>query len=171
VAPIYRPGNIRSVYLPEGRWVDFWSGEILNGPLHIKRYLTNLSQLPLFLFVNQSTLELFIDPLLDQQLTDLEDRVEYFARGVKKYLLRLPHKRLLEQMEKFRASFPDPDGHVTPEDILVLQNGVKAFTVYVQGEYQRGHFPDHVYETLSQRLEMVELNMMLQNKLTRALDK
>ncbi|AHY47168.1 Alpha-glucosidase family 31 of glycosyl hydrolase [Rubrobacter radiotolerans] len=32
VAPITRPGiNHRSVYLPEGRWFHYWSGEVLDG--------------------------------------------------------------------------------------------------------------------------------------------
>jgi alpha-glucosidase len=35
-APVYRPGvESRVVYLPEGRWYDWWSGEVFNGPTHI----------------------------------------------------------------------------------------------------------------------------------------
>ncbi|WP_066423426.1 glycoside hydrolase family 31 protein [Anabaena sp. 4-3] len=35
-APIYRPGvEYRSVYLPEGRWYDWWTGEEFTGPTHI----------------------------------------------------------------------------------------------------------------------------------------
>lgn len=170
VAPLYRPGNIRSIYLPEGTWIDFWSGEILNGPMHIDSYLTQLSQIPLFLSVTPTTPELFLGPMLNKQLMDFESRVDYFTRGMKKFLLKTPIERLLEQMDIFRESFPKLYGPCTAEDILQLEEGVGTFTVYLQGEYQRGHFPEHVYEALSQRLEMVELNIMLHEKLLQVLD-
>jgi alpha-glucosidase len=33
VAPILRPGKpFRSVYLPQGRWIDYWTGDDLRGP-------------------------------------------------------------------------------------------------------------------------------------------
>jgi len=35
-APVYRPGvEYRAVYLPEGRWYDWWSGAAYDGPIHI----------------------------------------------------------------------------------------------------------------------------------------
>lgn len=35
-APVYRPGvENRAVYLPSGRWYDWWSGEAFEGPTHI----------------------------------------------------------------------------------------------------------------------------------------
>ncbi|MDX2096420.1 MAG: glycoside hydrolase family 31 protein [Leptolyngbyaceae cyanobacterium bins.59] len=35
-APILRPGvEHRAVYLPEGCWFDWWSGEVYDGPVHI----------------------------------------------------------------------------------------------------------------------------------------
>lgn len=41
-APVYRPGvEYRAVYLPEGRWYDWWSGEVFEGSTHI------LAQAPL----------------------------------------------------------------------------------------------------------------------------
>jgi hypothetical protein len=170
VAPIFRPGNIRSIYLPEGIWMDFWSGEVLKGPMHIDSYLTPLSQLPLFLSVTPKTLELFLAPLLTRQLADFDDRIVYFTWGVKKFILKAPLERLLEQMDIFRESYPGNDGPIRDEDIAVLKEGVKAFSTYMQGEYQRGHFPEHVNETLSQRLDMIELNMMLHEKLSQELD-
>lgn len=48
VAPVYTPGAIaRSVYLPEGAWYDWWSGEHLNG----KRFIVAqapLDRIPLY---------------------------------------------------------------------------------------------------------------------------
>jgi alpha-glucosidase len=35
-APVYRPGvEHRAVYLPEGTWFDWWTGECYHGPTHI----------------------------------------------------------------------------------------------------------------------------------------
>jgi alpha-D-xyloside xylohydrolase len=36
VAPIYQPGTHRSVYLPKGSWVDWWSGEALTGGKYLE---------------------------------------------------------------------------------------------------------------------------------------
>ncbi|MEW6493885.1 MAG: glycoside hydrolase family 31 protein [Cyanobacteriota bacterium] len=47
-APIYRPGvEYRAVYLPEGRWYDWWSGEAFDGPTHILAHAP-LEQMPLY---------------------------------------------------------------------------------------------------------------------------
>ncbi len=47
-APIYRPGvEHRAVYLPEGRWYDWWSGEVIDGPTHILVHAP-LERMPLY---------------------------------------------------------------------------------------------------------------------------
>jgi alpha-glucosidase len=47
-APIYRPGvEHRAVYLPEGCWYDWWSGERFTGPTHIIAYAP-LEKMPLY---------------------------------------------------------------------------------------------------------------------------
>jgi len=47
-APIYRPGQeCRAVYLPEGTWSDWWSGEAHQGPAHILAQAP-LEQMPLY---------------------------------------------------------------------------------------------------------------------------
>jgi alpha-glucosidase len=47
-APIYRPGvEHRAVYLPEGRWYDWWSGEAFEGPTHILAHAP-LERMPLY---------------------------------------------------------------------------------------------------------------------------
>ncbi len=48
VAPVYTPVNRRTVYLPEGTWFDYWTGERLQGPatLHIQ---PPLDLLPLYI--------------------------------------------------------------------------------------------------------------------------
>lgn len=48
VAPVLSPGaRARSVYLPEGEWYDFWSGELLVGPTDVVARAP-LDTLPLF---------------------------------------------------------------------------------------------------------------------------
>ncbi len=47
-APIYRPGvDHRAVYLPEGCWYDWWSGEVFEGPTHILAHAP-LERMPLY---------------------------------------------------------------------------------------------------------------------------
>lgn len=47
-APVYRPGvEHRAVYLPEGRWYDWWSGETFTGPTHILAHAP-LERMPLY---------------------------------------------------------------------------------------------------------------------------
>jgi alpha-D-xyloside xylohydrolase len=47
VAPIYNESDQRSVYLPPGQWVDYWTGEINQGPTSIF-IRAQLDQLPLY---------------------------------------------------------------------------------------------------------------------------
>lgn len=47
VAPMYRPGTSRSVYLPAGVWVDYWSGRQHRGPTTLE-VDAPLDRIPLF---------------------------------------------------------------------------------------------------------------------------
>ena len=51
VAPIYNLSGERSVYLPEGRWIDFWTHEMLNGPRMLSLQAP-LEKLPLYVRAN-----------------------------------------------------------------------------------------------------------------------
>ncbi|MGF1478712.1 MAG: glycoside hydrolase family 31 protein [Cyanophyceae cyanobacterium] len=47
-APIYRPGSEhRAVYLPQGTWYDWWSGQSYQGPTHILAHAP-LERMPLY---------------------------------------------------------------------------------------------------------------------------
>ncbi|MEV2272239.1 NPCBM/NEW2 domain-containing protein [Nonomuraea africana] len=49
VAPVYQAGDVREgIYLPEGRWVDYWSGKVHNGPQTLAGYSAPLDRLPVF---------------------------------------------------------------------------------------------------------------------------
>jgi alpha-D-xyloside xylohydrolase len=47
VAPMTSPEQVRKVYLPEGEWVDHWTGEILPGGRYVT-VATPLDRVPLF---------------------------------------------------------------------------------------------------------------------------
>ncbi len=47
-APVYRPGvEYRAVYLPEGVWYDWWTGDRYEGPAHILAHAP-LEQMPIY---------------------------------------------------------------------------------------------------------------------------
>ncbi|MDB5278196.1 MAG: glycoside hydrolase [Ferruginibacter sp.] len=49
VAPVYKPGNERdSIYLPRGKWIDYWNGELFNGGKWLRHYAASLEKLPVF---------------------------------------------------------------------------------------------------------------------------
>ena len=47
VAPMTAPEGVRQVYLPAGQWVDYWTGEVLDGSRYV-RVAKPLDQIPLF---------------------------------------------------------------------------------------------------------------------------
>ena len=49
VAPVYKSEDKRdSIYLPVGKWIDFWDGTELNGKTTLRNYCAPLDRLPLF---------------------------------------------------------------------------------------------------------------------------
>ncbi len=49
VAPVYEDSPIRNdIYLPSGRWIDYWDGREYNGPTTVNGYETPLDRIPLF---------------------------------------------------------------------------------------------------------------------------
>ena len=49
VAPVYKSGAFRdSIYLPRGRWIDYWNGSSYEGNRWIGHYSAPLEKLPLF---------------------------------------------------------------------------------------------------------------------------
>ena len=72
-APVYRPGvEHRAVYLPEGRWYDWWSGEIFEGQTHILASAP-LERMPLYVragaIVPMAPLMQYVDERPLDQLT------------------------------------------------------------------------------------------------------
>ncbi|WP_088052405.1 TIM-barrel domain-containing protein [Virgibacillus dakarensis] len=49
VAPVFEDTDKRDgIYLPKGKWIDYWSGEVYNGPRMVNDYQAPLEKLPLF---------------------------------------------------------------------------------------------------------------------------
>ncbi len=49
VAPVYEDSTVRDgIYLPQGRWIDYWSGRVYEGPVTVDGYSAPLDTLPLF---------------------------------------------------------------------------------------------------------------------------
>ncbi len=72
-APIYRPDTEhRAVYLPEGQWIDYWTGETLEGGRHILAHAP-LSVMPLYIrsgaVIAEGEPKLYADDRTDETLT------------------------------------------------------------------------------------------------------
>ncbi|MBN1451661.1 MAG: alpha-xylosidase [Anaerolineales bacterium] len=48
VAPIMNDEGVRDVYLPAGKWVDFWTGEMLEGNRWLKKIKMSLEHMPVY---------------------------------------------------------------------------------------------------------------------------
>ena len=49
VAPVYEDTIVRNdIYLPAGKWIDYWDGREFNGPMVLNSYDAPLDKLPLF---------------------------------------------------------------------------------------------------------------------------
>jgi len=48
VAPIMNDDGVRDVYLPAGKWIDFWTGEILEGNRWLKNIKLSLEHMPVY---------------------------------------------------------------------------------------------------------------------------
>jgi alpha-D-xyloside xylohydrolase len=48
VAPIMNAQGVRDIYLPAGEWMDFWTGDLLDGPRWLMNVVTPLERMPLY---------------------------------------------------------------------------------------------------------------------------
>jgi alpha-D-xyloside xylohydrolase len=48
VAPIMNDDGVRDVYLPAGKWIDFWTGEVLEGNRWLKKIKMSLEHMPVY---------------------------------------------------------------------------------------------------------------------------
>jgi alpha-D-xyloside xylohydrolase len=65
VAPMFPGQSSRSVYLPSGKWYDFWTGDAITGPAHLANVSCPLDRVPVY--------------VRDNALLPLADPVEHIA--------------------------------------------------------------------------------------------
>ena len=85
VAPMYRPGTSRSVYLPAGGWFDYWSGQLHRGPTTLEADAP-LDRIPLFVRAGA------IVPMLPEGIQTLVRRHDEMADDI----VPLDERRVLE---------------------------------------------------------------------------
>lgn len=69
-APIYRPGvEHRTVYLPQGTWYDWWTGECYHGPTHILAHAP-LEKMPLYVRGGGIIAIAPVKQYIEQEITD-----------------------------------------------------------------------------------------------------
>lgn len=73
VCPVLDASGMRSVYLPEDQWLDFWSGQTLTGPLHIQALKSPLARLPLYVLYGSEIT--FAEPVENTRLLPEARRV------------------------------------------------------------------------------------------------
>jgi alpha-D-xyloside xylohydrolase len=74
VCPVLNSSGERDLYLPPGKWVDFWNGGIITGPQQLKQVKSPLSRLPLY--VQYGARVEFAEPV---QYTDLLPKARRFS--------------------------------------------------------------------------------------------
>jgi len=125
VAPVLGSGAARRVYLPAGRWYDFFTGEVSVGPCWLTR-TSSLERIPVFVCAGtilplgpavQSTSELGED-------FDLELQVYFDERGRASYVLREGETQLDLQAD-YRQGQVELDAGDTPR--------IRSITAYTCG--------------------------------------
>jgi alpha-D-xyloside xylohydrolase len=99
VAPVYQPGTHRVVYLPAGRWVDYWSRRVYDGP-RVMEVEAPLSRIPLFVRAGA------ILPLLPDDVQTLVERHAELSPDV----VALDDRRVLEVWPGGNGSVATWDG-------------------------------------------------------------
>lgn len=159
VAPVYQPGDSRSIYLPEGKWMDFWSHRILKGPEKIKSLKVPLDKIPVFVRISQGALSLLYLPLFYEQLKGLEERVDYILRGKKKILHVKPAAQLRAQLDGVLSVLPPESEPANEQAFSDFQKAIDSFKSFLLKEEKNGSVPYHVFQTLTERLDAISLSV------------
>jgi alpha-D-xyloside xylohydrolase len=78
VAPVMNDTGTRSLYLPAGDWLDFWTGEHVQGPCWITARTSPLDTIPVFLRQG-AELKLYPEPVLSTDSMNLEKAIRIRA--------------------------------------------------------------------------------------------
>ena len=90
VAPVYEDKEVRDeIYLPQGKWIDYWSGEHFEGGKVINNYKAPLDTLPLLVRAG-AIMPLYPEALYDGQVQTDEQHpltVEVYPSGITSFEL------------------------------------------------------------------------------------
>lgn len=127
VAPLYQPGTRRSVYLPKGDWIDYWTLEPLTGP-QLLEVEAPLERMPLYVRAGA------LIPLLPEDVDTLIPRHDDMARDV----IAIDDRRVLQiwpgdeteqpgtSVAENETPTPSPRATATRAPALETRDGVSA---------------------------------------------
>ena len=68
VAPVYKSTFERdSIYFPDGKWIDYWNGDIFSGPVFVNDYPADINTCPVFIREG-AIIPMYPEMLFDNQL-------------------------------------------------------------------------------------------------------
>lgn len=125
VAPVYKSEDKRdSIYLPQGRWIDFWDGTTYEGNTTLNGYAAPLDKLPLF--VREGA----IIPMYQQMMYDAERPADtltlrIFPNGTSTYSL-YEDDGITREYRQGKSATTKFDVSATAQAIDVTINPVKG---------------------------------------------
>jgi alpha-D-xyloside xylohydrolase len=75
VAPVMNSENVRNIYLPEGEWVDVFTGDVLKGGCLLKKIEVPLDRMPVFA-KKGACIRVYPDVVQSTNEMDMEKAVE-----------------------------------------------------------------------------------------------
>ena len=132
VAPMYRSGTWRSVYIPKGKWVNYWTGNVVHGPVNIEDHVP-LSQIPLFVRYGS------IIPMLPENIQTLVPR----NSEMKKDIISIS-----DEPKRILQIWPGDNGHI------INPNGIAA-------NYEK-HGSEYTLTITNDKKRPVEVHFMYQ---------
>ena len=89
IAPVLNDSGVRSVYLPKGEWVDFWTGEQFQGPRWINNLASTPGRIPVFVRKN-ARIPVYPDAVLCTDEMDLSRTITLVMDNTYQGLARSP---------------------------------------------------------------------------------
>ncbi|NVM56409.1 MAG: hypothetical protein HWN66_22110, partial [Candidatus Helarchaeota archaeon] len=134
IAPILTKNNTRRVYIPEGSWFDYWTGEQLTGPTWITR-TADIETIPIYVRAGtilplgpevQCTDELTDDWLLLRIYPDQNGNASYTIYDKEQRVKIMAHL----EADSLKVQIVPKPSHVEVE----LPKGIKTTSLVINGE-------------------------------------
>jgi len=164
VAPVVKESREKEVYLPKGKWLDWWTLEKIKGGRTVST-AAPLDQIPLFVRIEGEPKSRLLMPLLEKQSTALHQRLDFILEGNKKYLLTEPWKAAKEAQAALEANTPDFSGKVKNKTLREYENALLDFRSFIEMRFAAGDIPWHTHLTLNERLDAIEHTLAMLNEM------